>query len=220
MIKNTHWAAWLLLLAGPALADAPWPTPPQAEVPGAGQLELLRHGDVAVDTLQETRQGGASRVQALFRATPQQIWEVLGDCTANFRFVQGLQECEILEETADHAVTRQVAKKHWLAPTMEYRFETRREPFRWIMIRLIDGDLKQLQGSWRFHPLDGGDLVLVTHRIRVQPSTPAPSWLIRRTLHRDLGEMLACLRFVAGASLDAEGRESDRAQCPKPRSAD
>jgi ribosome-associated toxin RatA of RatAB toxin-antitoxin module len=201
-----------------AKGDSRWPEPPQAARPSAVQLELLRRGDILLETTQEDRQGGAAQVRALFRAQPRQAWDTLGDCTQNFRFVQGLKECEVLEETETTALTRQVAKKYWLAPTLEYRFETRREPFHWIQIRLVDGDLRELQGSWRFDVLDDSEWLLVTHEIRVWPATPAPRWLVRRTLHRDLQSMLACLRFVTGASLDESLAQSDQQQCPEPAS--
>lgn len=174
------------------------------------------HGSEVLVEVIEQGQGGAAKVQALFRAEPQAIWDTLGDCDANFRFVRGLLECEVTEQTPEHAVTRQVARKHWLAPTMTYRFETRRQPWKWIQIRLLDGDLKAMQGSWRFDPLDGGPLVLVTHEIRVQPRMPAPRWLVRRTLSRDIADMVACLRYLADASLSAEGALADQRQCPGP----
>lgn len=209
------WMFLSLVSAVPDGAQPPWPPPPQSRQPTAVQMELLRRGEVLEETIRENERGGSARVRAVFRAEPRAVWEVLGDCAANFRFVQGLRECEIEEQSDNHAVTRQVAKKHWLSPPLEYRFETRREPYEWIQIRLLDGDLKQMAGSWRFEDLGRGGLVLVTHEIGLQPKTPAPRWLVRRTLSRDLVEMVACLRFISGASLDAAGAESDRSHCPE-----
>ena len=208
------------LLADPVGADQPWPRPPPAQRPGAVDLELMRRGEVLEEIIQQSEAGGAARVRALFRAEPRHIWDTLGDCAANFRFVRGLQECEVTEQTPEHAVTRQVARKYWLAPTLSYRFETRRQPHEWIQIRLLDGDLKAMQGSWRFDLLDGGPLVLVTHEIRVQPQMPAPRWLVRRTISNDLQDMLACLRRQADASLSPEGAIADQKRCPKAGQAD
>ena len=217
MIKSATTLGLLLAFAliSPARAQPAWPPPPRPDEPSAVQLELMRRGEVLVDDVHETGRGGSARVRAIFRAEARQVWETLGDCEANFRFVDGLRECEITEESADHAITRQVAKKHWLSPVMSYRFETLRAPYRWIMIRLIDGDLKSLKGSWRFDPVGPGDLLLVTHEIALQPKMPAPRWLVRRTLQRDLQDMLACLRFTIGASLDEDVARSDAGQCPE-----
>ena len=182
------------LLAAPCSAW-PWPEPPPLADLDDSQLAALREGQILVqnDLMEET--GGAALVQAIFWSPPPETWETLGNCEANFKFVDGLKECEILESTATTALTRQVVKKHFLTPRMEYSFETAREPGEWVAIRLVEGDLDIMQGSWRFESLGDGSK-LVTHRIRVKPSMPVPRWLVRRTLRKDIGDMVACLRGV------------------------
>lgn len=207
---------FLLLQAAPAWGqgNTDWPAATSVTMPSGGQLAQLRAGDVLAEDLQEVEAGGAARVQALFRAPARVIWDAIASCENNFVYIAGLRECEVLQLEATYSRTRQVVKKGWYAPSMEFTFEANRRPYENVVFRLVDGDLKKLRGSWVFTPVDGGDLTLVTHQIELQPAMPSPRWLVRRTLRNDLPEMLACLRWLAGASLAPEQVDGDAAQCP------
>lgn len=196
-----------------AVADE-WREPPAAATPSAAEFSRLQAGEVLVSKTQVDKAGGAAIAQAIFYIDASELWRVLSDCTANYRFVRGLKDCEILSETATSAVTRQVLKPYLLLPRFEYVFETRREPYEWIVIRLRDGDLRVLEGSWRFDPLPGDGGILVTHAIRIQPQMRVPRWLARRTVERDLGRLFACLRWETRAWPGPEQGKIDRDQCP------
>lgn len=211
-----RWLALIvLLLGGIGRADEQSLSAPPAPVPDAATLQRLRAGEIIVKDTREDETGGSAIAQAVFHATPGKIWSVLRDCKANLRFVAGLKECQVLEYTETHAITRQVVDKGWLMPRLEYRFETIRHPPDWVIIRLLDGDLKQMEGSWRFEPLADGGGLLVTHEIHVEPRMAAPRWLVRRSLHHDIGNMIACLRYEAAASGSEQQRAADHALCPK-----
>jgi len=213
-----RWLVLLLLLSsGAGRADEQSLSAPPAPVPDAATQQRLRAGEILVQDTREGEAGGSATAQAVFHATPGKIWSVLRDCQANLRFVEGLEECEVLEYTDTHAVTRQVVDKGWMMPRLEYRFETIRHPPDWVIIRLLDGDLKQMEGSWRFEPLADGGGLLVTHEIHVEPRIAAPRWLVRRSLHHDIGHMVACLRYEADASGSEQQRATDHEQCPKGR---
>lgn len=191
-----------------------WPQPPPEATVSADQLARLEAGEILVSNTQIDRAGGAAVAHAIFFTEASSLWSVLGDCEANYRFVRGLKECEILREDATSALTRQSLKPYTLLPGFDYVFETRREPYDWILIRLREGDLKVLEGSWRFDPAPGGQGILVTHAIRIQPSMMVPRWLARRTVERDLNRMIACLRWETRAWPDPRQRGLDRQHCP------
>ena len=203
---------WLVL---PSLVVAqPWPEPPERIVPAPEIWERLQAGEVVLKSTHVDESGGAARVQALFELQPEALWDVIRDCEANFRFVDGLRECEVVSESTTSAVTRQQVKKGFFSPRLDYSFETVREPHEWIRIQLLEGDLKLLEGSWRFDPAPEGEGLLVTHEIRVRPRMPVPRWLVRRTVRKDISDMVACLRWEAGGSLDPKQRGLDRERCP------
>lgn len=198
-------------------ASAPWPAPPDLVVPTEDEWARLRDGEILVRDTRLDEAGGAALALAIYHVDVEGLWATIGDCAANERFVRGLRRCEVLEETPTRAVTQQRLKAFSLLPTLDYTFETVREPYRWIRIRLREGELKALEGSWRFQPLPEGQGVLVAHDVRVQPGFPVPRWLARRAVHRDLADLMACLRWASRAWPEPRQRGIDRQACPPRR---
>lgn len=192
-------------------------------VAGAPELDpaswqRLASGEVLVQNVRTSESGGSVQVRALMHLDVETLWTYIASCDAVFEYVAGMRECELLEvrfePCADVSKVRQVVDKGWLIPRMEYIIEVRREPYTRVDFRLLEGNLKTLQGEWRFTELEEEGGLLVTHEIQVQPSFPVPRWIIRRNMRRDLPNMLACLRGLTGGSGDLpEG--ADLARCPR-----
>ena len=210
-----------LFLAGMASANGtvtgPWPGPPAFVTPSDAEWSRLLGGEIIVRDTRFDEKGGSALALGVYRVDTERLWATIGDCAANARFVRGLQFCEVTEETPTSAVTRQRLKAYRFWPGFEYTFETVRKPYEWIRIRLREGELKALEGSWRFQPLPEGDGVLVAHNVRVQPNLPVPRWLARRTVHRDLASLMACLRWEVRGWDEPRQRGTDREACPPPR---
>lgn len=194
----------------------PWPAPPPVVEPTAEEWARLQAGEILVQETRRDEAGGSALALALYHVDVEGLWATIGDCTANERFVRGLRRCELLEDTPTRALTRQQLKPYKLLPSMDYTFETIREPHLWIRIRLRDDGLKALEGSWRFQPPPTGEGVLVAHRVRVQPDFPVPRWLARRVVHQDLADLMACLRWETRGWHEARQRGVDREACPAP----
>jgi hypothetical protein len=69
-----------------------------------------------------------------------------------------------------------------------------------------------LRGSWDFAAFPDG--VLVRHVLVLQPLLPAPRWLVRRNLNKDLPDMLRCIRGLANGSGTPAALDADRQSCP------
>ena len=76
------------------------------------------------------------------------------------------------------------------------------------------GDLKSMEGGWRFQGGENEDGIVVTHEIRVRPKLPVPRWLLRRSMRKDVPDMLACLRGLTNGS-GLLSREKDLGRCPR-----
>lgn len=206
-------ASTLCLGLSAAVAASPWPEPPNLPPPGPGALQRLQAGEVIVEYARVDESGGAARVDAVFHVEVESLWATIGNCAANLRFVRGLRECELLSEDERTALTRQRLKPGLLLPTLDYEFETVREPYEWIRIRLVEGELKSLEASWRFTELENGAL-LVSHEARVRPRFPTPRWMTRRAVQRDLERLFHCLRWEVRGWPDSRQDEQDRQACP------
>jgi hypothetical protein len=71
-----------------------------------------------------------------------------------------------------------------------------------------------LEGRWQFDWRPEEQITLVTHEMRVRAKFPVPRWLLRRSLARDVTDLLHCLRAKAGGSGSTEQERYDLGYCP------
>lgn len=172
--------------------------PEEAEI-----MERLRAGEILLEDARTDESGGSARVRLLIRAPAEALWGVFMSCEHAFFFVDGLERCEVLHESADYVQTRQVVDKGWLVPELDYVFETRRTPYTRMDFKLLEGNLRTMEGFWRLKPVPEG--VIVTHEIRIRPLMPAPRWLVRRTIKKDMPGLMACIRGLTERSVAVPG---------------
>ncbi len=177
-------------------------------------LASLKSGKILLQTIHEDKPGGAARVTALFHTTADVVWEVIGDCKFEFVYVRGLKVCEVLKPGRQKMLMHHRLRNSWFTPTLDFTFEAIRKPGNFGEARLVEGDLHVLEGLWRLVPLADGNGVIVIHEVRIQPKIPAPRWLVRRSLRKDLPDMLACIRGLTNASADNRRIAADLKRCP------
>jgi len=185
-----------------------------AAEPADYDLARLQNGEIMLQTIHGDKPGGAARVTALFHGTADEVWNVIGDCKYEFIYVRGLKNCEVLEPGQTHMLMRHRLRNSWYTPTLDFTFEVIRKPGDFGEAHLVEGDLRVLEGLWRLVTLGDDQGVIVIHEIRIQPRIPAPRWLVRRSLRKDLPDMLACIRGLAKASGDNRRIANDLNRCP------
>jgi len=201
--------ALLLMLGALAAIDIPANLVAQDEPAVQGRL---RSGEIVTRETDSDAAGASGRMQLLVRAPARAVWDVIVSCELAFAFVQGLQSCEVLGDSGNRVEVHQVVKQSWLIPTYDFVFESLRQPYERIDVRLLDGNLKALEGSWSFRETAEG--TLVDYRIRIQPSLPAPRFIVRRNINRGMPDMLACIRGLARGSGSAGLEQQDLGRCP------
>jgi len=195
---------WVLACAIPQMAVG--------EEPQGDVLERLRTGEIVAKESQTDKSGGSARMQMLVQAPARAIWEVIVSCEKAYVFVDGLQNCEVLEDTGGSALVHQVVKQGWPIPTQDFVFESLRDHYREIEFRLIEGNLKAMEGYWRFQESPEG--TLVDYQVRIQPGIPAPRFIVRRNIKKGMPNLLACVRGLAGGSGSRDLETTDLDRCP------
>lgn len=191
--------------------------PIDGSVSSAEAMARLRKGEILVADIHTGEPGGAARAQILMHSGLQELWGFIASCDSVFKYVKGLKECALLVveqgRNWDTTKLRQVVKKSWIIPRIDYIIEVRRQPPNRIDFKLIEGNLEALEGGWRFDLLPDEQGIVVTHEVRVQPDFPVPRWLIRRSMRKDVPDMLACLRGLTHGSGEFS-RSEDLKRCP------
>jgi ribosome-associated toxin RatA of RatAB toxin-antitoxin module len=158
-----------------------------ADMPGPDELSKLLSGKVLVLDSRSEKPGGTVRVQALAQVPAEQVWNVIVSCSRSYEFVNGLQSCEVIEDSGERALVRQVTKQGWPAPTLDFIYESLREPYSTIHFRLVQGNLEAMEGDWQF---------------------------TRRSLRKSSPDMVACVRGLSGGSGSEKLENSDLKRCP------
>jgi len=178
------------------------------------EMQRLQRGEILAQTIHNDKSGGAARVTGLFKADAETIWNVIGYCKNEFIYVRGLELCEVLVPGLQYIKKHHRVNNNWYTPTIDFVFEARRTSPTHGDFNLVEGNLKVMEGQWDFQPMESGDALVVSHDIRIRSRFPAPRWLVRRVLKSDLPDMLACIRGMAGASLNMDQSGADLARCP------
>lgn len=199
----------MLAIALLCLSCCPRTAVPQ---PADDNMARLRAGEILLLEANGESAGGSVHLQFLSHGPAKSVWDVLLSCESAFVFVDGIRVCDRLEDSGDRYLIHQVVDRGWLIPQQDFVVEFQREPYRELRFNLDEGNLRELEGSWRFTETPDG--VLVDHRIRIVPAVPAPRFLVRWSIRRDLPDLAACVRGLAAASGSGTQRLEDLARCP------
>jgi len=176
------------------------------------KMSMLRSGEILHEYARMDESGGAIRAKILIRTPVEDVRAILQGCGKAFVFVDGMEQCEIVERTEDHTLIRQVVDTGLLAPTLRYSYESRNLAFPDMDFKMVEGNLRALEGGWEFDDVKEG--VLVTYKMRVQPGFPIPRFLVRMSLRRMIPDMLACIRGLVDGSESAGQNLKDLDRCP------
>ena len=179
-------------------------------------MASLARGEILIQTIDDDRPGAAARVSAMFDSDADSIWNIIGYCEYEYIYIRGMKFCEMLEvdQFKTKMKMRHRIRNSWYSPLLDFTFEAVREPGGDGRAYLTGGNLKLMESYWRLSPPGPDNGLIVTHEIRIQTKIPAPRWLVRRSLRRDLPDMLACIRGLAGASVEPVSNQDDLKRCP------
>ena len=177
------------------------------------ELARLESGEILAQSIHEDKSGGAARVTGLIHATAEELWDIINRCENEFIYVRGLELCEVVVPGQQYIKKHHRVNNNWYTPTLDFVFEARRLSATYGTFNLVEGNLKVMEGHWTVRPAPDGGLV-VSHELRIRSKLPAPRWLVRRVLKKDLPDMLACVRGLARGSVDAQLLARDLDRCP------
>jgi uncharacterized membrane protein len=113
------------------------------------------------------------------KATAEQIFEVTTDFATYPDWNANIKNVEVKEED-DEGYPTQVwfevdAKVRTVRYTLEYDYSNAPASFSWD---LVDGDVKELSGSYGFDEFD--DVTEVTYELSIEPGFPLPGFMKRQ----------------------------------------
>jgi ribosome-associated toxin RatA of RatAB toxin-antitoxin module len=132
-------------------------------------------------TVQARRQGSAVQVttQAVVRAPLEVIWQTLTDYDRLAEFVPDITSSRVIERQGSTVTVEQAGKAHlwFFTYAIDVVVEVTEQPPHTLAVRVLRGNLKQLEGGYRLDKIDGkeGDGYLLQWSGLIEPALPVPT---------------------------------------------
>ena len=167
--------------------------------PTPAQRQRLLAREIVVEAVVDPS-GASGRAQAAvwITAPPSIVYDWMTDCDRAMQFVPNMKKCQVVARgDADMEIVAHEIDYSWYLPRTRYTFRaTYQRPTR-VDFKEVSGDLAINQGSWQLIATPDAAHTLVLYEVRIKPRMYVPQWLIRRSLRRDLPELLGALRRVS-----------------------
>jgi ribosome-associated toxin RatA of RatAB toxin-antitoxin module len=183
-----------LILSGLALTVICSEVQATSDLSGS-QLLNLKSGAVLVD-VKQADEPSKRMVDAtiLIDAPAESIWQIMVNCHEIPAFVPGVKACQVLAAGENWEIIRHEVKWIWFLPRLSYVFRAVYQPNRQIDFVKIEGDLREMKGTWRLSSLNGTGQTIVRLSVYLDPGFFVPQWVVRQSLKVDLPAVLTALR--------------------------
>lgn len=186
----------------PVLAFALAAAPPSAlawSPDGTETAKLAAGGLVAEVKPDPGRSSGVIHGAIDIAAPARQVWDLMLDCAMAPRLVTMVKSCHVLTTGADGAwdVREEKLAYGFPFPALRSRFRSDYEAPKLIKFTCVPGsDIKACSGEWRLEPTGNG-AVRVVYDAWMRAPFPAPGFMVRNRLKRDVADALTQLRRYA-----------------------
>ena len=168
---------------------------------GAGQPT------VHVDT-DETVNAAHVRASIDIAAPPAAVWGVITDCARQPQIVPNLESCRIVKHdpAGRWDIREHIINWAALLPKLRTVVRTSYEIGHRMLFKRVDGDMRISEGEWRIEPTENAKASRLYYNALVAPNFPVPKFLVERSVHSDLPNLLHAIERASVA--DAAKRVS------------
>jgi carbon monoxide dehydrogenase subunit G len=155
---------------------------------------------VHVDTDQKAK---AAHVSASIdiAAPPTVVWSVITDCARASNIIPNLESCRIIQHdpAGRWDIREHVIKWALLLPKLHTLVRTSYENGHRMLFKRVGGDMRISEGEWRIEPIGNAHATRLYYDALVAPSFPVPEFLVERTVHADLPNLLQAIEHASEA---------------------
>ncbi len=128
----------------------------------------------------------------LINAEPTKVWNVIDDKEAAADYIDGMLKSEIIGQDGSHELIEQTMKIGFKKLTFVVRHISHAPGV--VNFQRESGDLKLMDGYWKFLPVDNGRRCLVIYRLRLDPGLGIPKGIVKASLKTTLPNVLHSLK--------------------------
>jgi uncharacterized membrane protein len=134
-------------------------------------------------------------------APPLVVWDVITDCARAPHIIPNLESCRIVQHDPGGRwdIREHIIKWATLFPKLRTVVRTSYEIGHRMMFKRVDGDMRISEGEWRVEPMANAHATRLYYNALVAPSFPVPEFLVERTVHADLPNLLQAIENASEA---------------------
>jgi len=141
--------------------------------------------------------GGKSLIEAvlLLHRPTEEVWQLLARTEDQVRYLDHIKKIAVLYKTPTEdklEFTTKIAMKTFVYRVV-HRFDEKNFSIWWTLDRSFQNDLEELEGFWRFYPLNQ-EKTIARYGSRVCPDFPVPKFIFNALTKSDLRSALASVK--------------------------
>jgi ribosome-associated toxin RatA of RatAB toxin-antitoxin module len=155
---------------------------------GAAAAAFARPAEVSVIAIPQDA-GVQVTARALVRAPAELIWQTLTDYDHLSEFVPGMVSSHVVSHQGSQLIIEQKGGAHlwFFSYPIRVTVTSTEHPYEGIDVRLLQGNLRRLEGSYRIEPQPDGTTELSWTGM-IEPDSPLPAFISNPILRRSISE--------------------------------
>jgi ribosome-associated toxin RatA of RatAB toxin-antitoxin module len=125
---------------------------------------------------------------------PADVWALIDDKESACDYLDDVQSCKVLRKEGNQELIEQTTKPAGSPKAFTYRLRHESSPPERMDFRRESGDLRHIEGSWIFDPVDGGTQTLLIYGLHIDPGPLLPQKIVNRSQQKRLPEVLLAIR--------------------------
>ncbi len=130
----------------------------------------------------------------LLSMRPADVWALIDDKEGACHYIDDLQSCTVLRKDGNRELIRQTTRPAGSPKSFTYLLNHEAHFPERMEFRRESGDLRNIEGSWVFDPVDNGTKTLLIYALHIDAGILIPQKLVCRTQQKRLPEVMVAIR--------------------------
>jgi ribosome-associated toxin RatA of RatAB toxin-antitoxin module len=155
-----------------------------------GDAQALSRGEVVIQ--QNAPAGVVPSVEAkiLVPRSPEKVWPVVSNPERLMGKESKVKKVKVLSRTGNRQQVAFSVLMTRLFPPFNYVLQQDLVPISMVHFKRVSGSFKDIQGSWRLTPAEGGQKTILTYTLQLDPGPLIPRTLLLGAVKADLPNMM------------------------------
>lgn len=159
------------------------------------QKQLMQNGQCLVWTYEDpTSRKQFTCTATLMDAPLADVWALIEDKESSPSYFTNILASKIVGREGDSVLVYQETRPVGIAKSFKYIIRHHPTPYRRVDFERVSGDLRHIEGSWHFEPVEEGRKTLVVYQLHIDMGVLFPQALVVRNQKQRLPVVMGEIR--------------------------